>query len=225
MNFSWRYYLSTIINFILPARCLSCAQSGYFLCPDCLSLIPKANKPELSDTEAVFYYQNLAIKQAIWRLKYQGGQAIARDLARALDNYWLEKNKLNNKNSETETWLVIPIPITSRRQKERGFNQTELIAQEFVRLNSLNKNNFILLSEKILIKNRDTVSQQKMADRASRLNNLKDAFTVTQPDLVKNQNILLIDDVITTGATISEARKTLLQAGARKVHGLAVAHG
>lgn len=225
MSLAWRQYLSTIIDLVIPARCLGCQKKSHYLCPDCLALIPPADPLELPNTEAIFHYRDPRIRQAIWRLKYRGGQVIARDLARALHERWLESMAEWRAwhPSEASQWLVAPIPLTRARERARGFNQARVLARELVKLNENN----LTLGEKILIKNKETVSQMKIRYRQVRLKNLRGTLAVPEnkrPEIA-GKNILLIDDVITTGATMQEARRALRAAGAGEIFGLAVAHG
>ncbi|MCC6290795.1 ComF family protein [Candidatus Nomurabacteria bacterium] len=225
MTYSWWPHLSTIINYVLPARCLSCRSRNYYLCPNCRALIPKAEPLEIVDTQAVFNYQDVRIKQAIWQLKYRGARAVAYDLAQSLYKYYSESLSAWQPPQipKPESYIVIPVPMTEKRKNERGFNQAQVLAKYFAGLDPAN----LQLQENILIKTRETPSQMKTRDRNTRLNNPRNAFAISESgrNQVKNRNVILIDDVITTGATISEARKVLLTTGARRVFAIAVAHG
>lgn len=166
-----------------------------------------------------FDYQDALVRQAVWELKYRGNKKIARVLGAALYDELLafleEYAPLEN---FTEP-LLIPIPLSRARESERGFNQCELLADVLMELD--NGRNFT--RSRGLAKVKDTPSQTKSDTRKKRLENLKDCFSADE-GAVKNRNIILIDDVVTTGATLSEARRTLLRAGARKVIAFTVAH-
>lgn len=92
--------------------------------------------------------------------------------------------------------FIIPVPLHTRRLKERGYNQATCIARGVCRHTG------ILLLENILVRAVYTKQQVKTHSREERLNNLSGAFSVTQPALLKNKHVLLVDDVLTTGATI-----------------------
>jgi competence protein ComFC len=116
--------------------------------------------------------------------------------------------------------IFIPIPLSSSRLRERGFNQAELLCREI-----LNQNiNLGILIKNVLIKNKDTLHQAKIRDRSKRLRNLTGSFAIKNPEIIKSRNIILIDDVTTTGATLSEARKVLKKSGAKKVIAFTIAH-
>ena len=108
--------------------------------------------------------------------------------------------------------MIIPIPITIDRLSERGFNQAEELAQEI-------KSAYGRVYTDILVKSRITLHQTGLG-RKNRKENLKGSFEVTDKTRVKGKIILLIDDVYTTGSTISESAKALRKCGASKVYGL-----
>ncbi len=209
-------YLSTLIDLIIPAQCLRCHSSGNYLCATCRRALPSATPINQSLT-AVYDYHDQIVKRAVKLLKYRQGRALARDLGAALYEKWQELEKL--KSEPDQSWLVLPAP--SSRAKSRGYSQTELLARALVSYNPAR----LKLREKILHKARETPSQVSLKTRAERLANLQNAFSVSSRALVANQNMLIIDDVITTGATMRECERVLLASGAREVRGLAVAHG
>ncbi len=106
--------------------------------------------------------------------------------------------------------LMIPVPITKKRRLFRKYNQTELLCQELQKLSKLH------YEPRILEKNKETVAQ-KTLNREKRLKNLKKSFSLNSKFSVKHKNILLIDDVITTGATSNACAQLLKEAGADKV--------
>ena len=115
---------------------------------------------------------------------------------------------------QEESWkgfYVSPVPLYFRRMKERTFDQSFLIAREVAR--SLN----LPLANGLLRRVRDTGFQARKT-KAERTKNIKGAFAIDRPDRVAGKDILLVDDVMTTGATVNEAAKMLKRAGARQVH-------
>lgn len=111
---------------------------------------------------------------------------------------------------------VIPVPLHPARQKKRGYNQAEELAKPFC-------DDLALPLLNILQRVKDTPSQTTLSP-SDRANSVKDAFILTDKSLVKGKNILIIDDVYTTGATIEEITNLLLRAGANAVYGLTLAH-
>lgn len=113
--------------------------------------------------------------------------------------------------------LLIPIPLHKSRRRARGFNQAELVAEK------LGKKLQIPVSADILVRARKTQAQKELNDQERKIN-LKNAFQVVKNE-VKSKNILLIDDIYTTGSTIDAASSVLLEAGAEKVYFLSISIG
>lgn len=215
-----------ILDIIFPIECLSCQREGVWLCEKCLKNIPlkneyiqRQNNSSLDGLMVATTYENEIIQEAIHILKYKYvedlakplGQMLAKTLA-ALD----KKHRLHILESSGQTFLL-PVPLHPKRFLERGFNQAELIANEF------NKNFHFNLQTKILVRAKWTMPQVKLKGR-ERKENIKGVF------IVKNwnfpcKNVIILDDVATTLATLEECAKVLKQAGAYKVWGLVVAHG
>ncbi len=139
-------------------------------------------------------------------------------MAKPLAEIIYKKINFSNCGGSTSR-IIIPVPLSGKRFRERGFNQTELIARH---LSDKLKPNFSVLNN-VLYKNKDTISQVEIKNRKERLRNLKNTFSVKNSGLIKNEVIFVLDDVTTTSATINEARRALLKAGAKKVIGLVVA--
>ncbi|MDO8594717.1 MAG: phosphoribosyltransferase family protein [bacterium] len=166
-----------------------------------------------------FDYRDPLVRQAIWELKYRGNKKVAKLLGAVLHDELLafleEYAPLTN---FTEP-LLIPVPLSTKRESERGFNQCRLLVNVMRELDS--EINFTVSSA--LKKTKDTQSQTKADSRKKRLENLKGCFSADRA-AVAGRNIILIDDVATTGATLDEARRTLRGAGAKKVIAFTVAH-
>jgi ComF family protein len=116
--------------------------------------------------------------------------------------------------------LIIPIPLHAKRARERGFNQSERIARTVAELVS---DTPLTCRADVLMRTRDTHAQARLT-KERRLQNMVDAFSVTKPEALQDADVILIDDVVTTGATIKSAREALERAGARTVLCVAVAH-
>ena len=172
------------------------------------------------NTIALFDYKEPFIRQAIWELKYRGNKKIATLFGECLyDDLILELS--DRKLAENfDNPLLLPIPISGEKRRSRGWNQSELLADSVVKMDG---NKFFELNFHVLNKIKDTESQTKK-NRAERLKNLNGCFAIRDRNKVRNRNIILLDDVTTTGATFEEAEKTLLSAGAKKIFCVAVAH-
>jgi ComF family protein len=113
---------------------------------------------------------------------------------------------------------VVSVPLHRRKWRERSYNQAEVLARELARTRKID------LIKNALCRNRFTPSQTNLS-ASERLLNVRNAFVVLQPDWISERRILLVDDVMTTGATVNECAKVLMQAGAVSVHVATVARG
>jgi ComF family protein len=117
--------------------------------------------------------------------------------------------------------IIIPIPLHPRRLRWRGFNQSALLAK-YVAENLLPQNR-LALDENILIRNRYTPPQMGINDYKNRQQNIENAFSVVNPEQIKNKIVLLIDDIATTGSTIFECARVLKKSGAAEVYAAVIA--
>jgi ComF family protein len=156
---------------------------------------------------AISDYHDPIIKEAIHQLKYSNVKGMGEELGSQL------KLKLGYLLKDKD--LVVPVPLHTRRQRVRGFNQAQVIAQVFVS----NSSQLQLVLDRRIFKH-----PQVSLTKKERLGNVEDVFAakenITQ---VKGKNIFLIDDVATTGATLNACAKVLKKAGARKVTALVIA--
>jgi ComF family protein len=109
--------------------------------------------------------------------------------------------------------MVVPVPLAKSKRRDRGFNQAEAIAAAFVRRQRSGR---IELNAGTLVRTRETASQTGLTSHQRRLN-VRGAFGVIQPERITRKVILLVDDVMTSGATAGECARVLLRAGARQV--------
>lgn len=165
-------------------------------------------------------YSNPLARKAVKLLKYHGNAKMARLLGEVLASEiagFLDEESMMTDFSKP---ILVPMPIGRQRRKERGFNQTELICHEILR-NGLA--GILEYRPDALVKIKDAESQVKARSRTERLANLKGCFFAPE-DRVSGRNIILVDDVMTTGATAEEATRTLKKSGAKNIFFFAVAH-
>ena len=197
-----------ILAVLFPQKCLGCKKENEILCPDCLLKINRPDTPYLKGIHIAANYQDLVLKKALWMLKYRGVKQMAKPLAKLIrERVW--------KKLETESWLVVPVPLSKNKLRHRGYNQAELIARE------LSAN----VRADILFKKFHTKSQVEVKDKEERLANIVGSFEIKNHQTIMGKKIILIDDVLTTGATMREAKKVLMSAGAKKVAGVVAARG
>ncbi len=219
-------FLNTILDIAFPVNCISCGKSGSDLCLACLADSPIAERESAKWIFPLYDYRHPPIKKALWLFKYSGKKRLAKIFAEALHAKIIEELSELSVMENFSSPVLIPIPLSKKRLHERGYNQTELICREIINSNK-NSGNNLSLAKNVLVKITDTEHQARIRDRSERLKNLSGSFAVKNSDkenLIKNKNIILIDDITTTGATLNEARKTLKNSGARKIIAFTVAH-
>jgi competence protein ComFC len=173
------------------------------------------------DIHPLWSYRHPLIKRAIWELKYRRNEKITRLLAEILYEKIIAELEDEDSFANFKSPLLVPIPISKKRLRARGYNQTELLAEA---LEALDDRRSFTVGRDLLHKTKETLPQTLMKDRERRLANLNGCFEVKNPDLVCGRNIILIDDVTTTGSTVSEATQTLKNAGAKRVITFTLAH-
>jgi ComF family protein len=156
-------------------------------------------------------YENETVKHLVWQLKYQHQTAAASALSSILKRY-LASLKL-----DLQAYTLIPLPLHPSRERTRGFNQSALIATH------LGKTSGLPVEHRALVRVKNTPPQAETKDFKERITNIAGSFAVERPELVAGKNIILLDDVFTSGATIGEAVHTLKRAGARRIIALVVA--
>lgn len=215
---------NTILNIIFPVRCLSCTKSGSEFCLNCITDMPYAERETVKWIFPIYDYRHPPIKKALWLLKYKGKKKFANIFAEILYDKIIEELSDLIIMENFSSPILIPIPLSKKRYKERGYNQAELICRELIRINNIRDGVDIKLENNILIKIKETAYQARIENRKERLKNIISSFAIRNETLIKNRNIILIDDITTTGATLSEAKKVLKNSGARKIIAFTVAH-
>jgi ComF family protein len=218
------------LDLLFPPRCLGCGDWDSFLCPRCKESLPKlkppyctlcgapldrgnlcpqcAEKPLAIDgIRSPFLYQGL-VRDAIHSLKYGRLKALAQPLSQLLFEY------LSSHPLPADT--LLPVPLHPKRIRERGYNQSSLLARELGRLIHLP------VIENSLFRLRNTPPQVRLTSAEERHANVQGAFECKGQELY-GKHILLIDDVCTTGATLNACALALKGAGVISVWGLTLA--
>lgn len=151
-----------------------------------------------------------AVRYLVFQFKYNQHTYLSKILGQMMAELVLEE--------KLEVDSVIAVPLHKKRQRERGFNQAELLARH------IGKNLAISNIKGNLIRTKNTRVMHALT-RRERKKNLLDAFKVKNPGVILNQNILLIDDILTTGTTIEACSRVLLEAGAKSVTAITFARG
>lgn len=182
--------------------------------------LPKANHVADCDfINPLFDYKNKIVQALIWELKYEDNIKHLNTIGRMLYEEILEKSSEITLFQSDAEFLLIPIPITTQRRIERGYNQSEYIAKSILQ-NDIEHN--LVYAPQFITKTRNTNRQSHSMSKYERKENIKNSFWADPR--VAGKYIFLVDDVVTTGSTLSEARNTLLIAGAKDVFAVTIAH-
>ena len=236
MHWAKRFSLS-LLEFFLPRLCLFCGaavgeEAAVAVCPDCEARILwvesplctccgrvfegrdgadrlcgdcQAEPPPFSRARAAALYEE-PVSQAVTRFKFGRQMAYL-----PVMQHWLRRPLCLELAAAAD--LVAPVPLHPKRLKNRGFNQSLSLALAFPEAP---------LAREALVRTRHTPPQVGLKPKERR-DNVKGAFAVPDPVLVKGKNVLLVDDLYTTGSTVRECARVLLKAGARRVEVLTVA--
>lgn len=214
-------FWTTLLDIIYPPKCPACKtpvhEQGAW-CQICLAKILSVrqinmiehNLTALNSCRVVCEYTG-GLKRIIHDMKFRHEQRYGIYLR------WLIKQNINIKYFPHIDY-VIPVPLHIARLKERGYNQTEAIFKDWAKAEKMS------WRPELLERTRHTIPQWELK-MTERRQNMKNAFIITKPEMVKNKHIIIVDDIITTGITLDECAKVLKKAGAASVHGLAVASG
>lgn len=160
-----------------------------------------------------------ALRSAILLLKFQRRERLGVQLGERLAVLWDSQAELR----EAEKPALIPVPLHASRQRDRGFNQAEALAHGLVRkLKHQRKGSVPSIETRWLVRTRSTVPQTGLS-LAARRENVRGVFRAAAPDRIRGRVVVLVDDVMTTGATLSACAAALRRAGASRVLALTVA--
>ncbi len=211
--------IDRILDFFYPPRCAFCrallrTRTGLWVCPSCLEKLPRLTRDEqrrdVSHTELVLAplrYEGV-VRESLLRYKFGGLTAYAavyaEFLAKCIDE--------NGISCDSITW----VPLSRRRLRQRGYDQARLIAEELAK-------RLGLPCECLLVKRRHTRPQSGISDREKRKANAAGAYAVLNAERVEGKRVLLVDDIVTTGATLASCAGVLADAGCTAVFGAAAA--
>ncbi|MBN2240016.1 MAG: ComF family protein [Dehalococcoidales bacterium] len=218
------------LNILFPQRCIACGKEGSFICSTCSYNIPLVTPPvcplcgrphssgllcpscitwnsEIDGIRSPFRFDGV-IRQSVYQLKYRNLRAIAPFLAQYMYDC-LQRNAIPGD-------VLVPVPLHKQRYRERGYNQSNLLAKETGKLSGLP------VVTDVLVKHRNTAPQARTSSVSERQKNISNAFSCTEESL-SGRNVILIDDVATSGATLDACAAVLKEAGVSSVWGLTLA--
>ncbi len=208
-------YFQGFLNFIFPSKCKICGKTLYkdevLVCKDCEEKLNFYRFREIKralDSESILYsflfFENI-VKDFIHLFKYYGYIPVGRKLVEFLK----EKYSLDFLSDYN---YYLPVPLHKKKLRERGFNQAELISNWIVEKDKIEKFSF-------LERKKYGISQASLS-RQERIKNIKGSFGLKKEiknSVFKDKNLLIIDDILTTGATFFEIRKVLTPLGFQKI--------
>ena len=203
------------LRLLFPPRCVLCGREGDLICEPCRRSFPPRLDPDaipklsgIRAARAVWPYEG-SVREVVRRYKYNGLRSLAPVLASEMAHVLREWSPAVD--------LIVNVPVHPARLRERGYDQSELFARELSRTMGI-------AAVPALVRLRETAVQARAMNAAQRSENVRGAFHVPDPEQIRRANVLLIDDVLTTGATLTEAARALRRAGARNVYAFTLAH-
>jgi len=227
-------------DFFFPKFCLGCGYIGVYLCTSCQNKLrpikqdvclyckkpslfgltnPDCQKKLNIDGLLALYYYNPVLKKIIKNIKYRLATEVWQEFYQIIKFETIERLGFYKKLSSD--FIIQSIPLTKNKYNERGFNQAKIISvffQKFIKFPIVD----------LLIRKKEMLAQAQIKNKKERYINIKGTFVINPNcrDVINHvSNIILIDDVVTTGSTVKEAAKVLKEAGAKKVYVLALAKG
>lgn len=222
-----------ILNFIYPPVCGICGKlNSDFLCKKCEKILESEavfgvdkykkierkkeniknnfnDKKYFDEHLYIFLYQGI-IRRIILKYKFQEEAYLYKTFV----NFLLKNKNFFEKIEKYDT--IVPVPISKKRKKKRGYNQSELLAKEI----AYNAN--LVLEKESLYKIKDIVEQSKL-NKENRLKNIQGVYELVNKEKLNKKKILLIDDIYTTGSTVNECSKVLREAKPKKIGVLTLA--
>ena len=206
-----------IVSILFPPKCALCRRvlktGETDLCRPCRGDAPEfpsgKRKVQFLDSFAAVWYYEGNVRASLLRFKFHGARNLAEPYGRLLAMKLLREHP---EGFDLLTW----VPVSRMRKFRRGYDQVELIARAMGR-------ELGLFPVPLLKKVRNNAQQSRITGEAQRRANVLGVYRCISPELVRDKRILLLDDILTTGATASEAGRVLLTEGAKEVHCAAVA--
>jgi ComF family protein len=212
-----------VISFIYPSCCLTCDRmmrpDERMICDACWDRLRYVKgkveegiieRSHIEEIRSGVYYDDL-FQQIIHQFKYQRALILAEKFASILSEVIL------NEEAWKMSHLLIPVPLHPVKMRERSYNQSEEIGRRLSRMVKMP------YRADIVERTVNTLSQTKMPTAGDRVKNMAEVFSVIKPSFVQGQNLILIDDLITTGATANSCARALVMAGAKSIRVLTVA--
>lgn len=215
-------YLRDLIYFLYPKRCILCGkkvnENSSYACEKCFNIIKYISNKEVCSIVSDMYFDKLIslflykgiIREKILEFKFRDKPHLGRAFAEFLSKILKETN--------LDIDIVIPVPMHYKRFLERGYNQSSILAKEISKNIGIKcRGNILRKVQKSAVQSTLNLKQRKM--------NILNTYGVINKNKILNKNVLLVDDIYTTGATVNECSRVLKENGASKVYVVTIAHG
>lgn len=219
--YTQRYMLEKLLAFFFPDTCVGCGRTGSALCAVCERNITTRPEAMPGNMGALFDYRHPMVKKAIIGLKYRSRKALAEYFGVALYREFF-KHLSRDPRKAAEGIMLVPIPAHVEGLRRRGYNHAELIARTISACAA--KDGFTMPVELLLERNKETIHQVATKTKRQRLESQVGAFSARNGTRIAGKTVILIDDVITTGATIRAAKDALRPLGPKRILAVAAAH-
>jgi ComF family protein len=218
------------LNLLFPQRCIGCGKEGSIFCSDCQTHLPRIMPPlcplcgrpqssgilcpdcigwqaSIRGIRSPFRFEG-TVRQAVYQLKYRNLRVLVYPLAALLNDY-LVKSGISGE-------ILVPVPLHGKRLRERGYNQSALLAKKLGKLVELQ------VVDNCLVRRVHTPPQARTSNVEERRENVAGAF-ICRDERLKGKKVILIDDVSTSGSTLEACALALKENGAESVWGLTLA--
>lgn len=209
----------SLLDLIFPKKCVNCKRFGEYLCADCFAKIRynESLEPvsgELNGVLSVVNYNGVT-RKLIRQFKYKPHVSRLSEIIGEIMNEGLAQNESFYQFIQQFKPVIVPIPLSSKRLRERGYNHAEIIGRHVAKYFNL------VMSNKLLVRIKDTKPQYRLS-RKERFENIRGAFDIIREQRIPD-SIILIDDLATSLATLKEAAKVLKRNGSKRVLGVTFA--
>ena len=216
---SYKELKNSLLHILFPHVCDGCGSDivdeESSLCMKCIAEMPETNfhlhannpvekifwgrLPIISATAQYYFVKESLMQRLMHQLKYKGNKELGKQLGRLM-GYELQKTNRFNKPD-----FLVPLPLFASKEKRRGYNQATVLCEGIAEVMNIE------IARDVIVRTQHTETQTKKG-RIERWQNMEGKFEMTKPGKIQNKNILLVDDVITTGATLEACGHELLKA-------------
>lgn len=202
-------------NFLFPRYCICCGERIFiqedYLCINCLGLLPRTyshleeesyleqafwGRIPIQRAASFFFYEAEGVRKLIWEFKYNEHPRVASFLAE------IYAREMSGSSFFDGVDIIVPVPLSSKKKRSRGYNQCDYIARGISKVTGIP-----VITDAVII-NAEKKTQTHLG-KAERLENVEDIFKTLKPDSLRGKHILLVDDVLTTGATLCSLGSTI----------------